>query len=55
MIEVEMTLNWEFSGIGLGYKKLKRWVYISDKRLQTLYNLKKKKSWLLYSLIICYY
>lgn len=32
----KMTLDCEFNGMVLGYKRLKSWVYISDKRLQTL-------------------
>lgn len=36
LIEVEMTLDGEFNGMVLGYKRLKRWVYSSDKRLQSL-------------------
>ena len=43
MIEGEVTPNQEFNGMVLGYKRLRSWVYISDKRLQTSWNLKKKK------------
>lgn len=43
MLEMEMTLNCELNGMVLGYRKCKSRVCVSDKRLQTLCKLKKKK------------